>query len=61
LPLPSKIRLEVLPPVRLWQELGEAANPDDPAVLQAGLDIVRSRLQAAADRLYAERKYPFIG
>ncbi|MCU1279786.1 MAG: acyltransferase family protein [bacterium] len=61
LPLPSKIKLEVLPPIRLWQELGEAANSDDPAVLRAGLELVRGRMQLVADRLYAARKYPLLG
>jgi 1-acyl-sn-glycerol-3-phosphate acyltransferase len=60
-PLPSKIKLEVLPPIRLWQELGEAADVDDHEVLRAGLELVRSRMQIVADRLYAERKYPLIG
>jgi 1-acyl-sn-glycerol-3-phosphate acyltransferase len=60
-PLPSKIKVEVLPPVRLWKELGEAADPADPNVLRAGLDLVRSRIQAAADRMYAERRWPLLG
>jgi 1-acyl-sn-glycerol-3-phosphate acyltransferase len=60
-PLPSKIKLEVLPPVRLWKELGEAADYDDKAVLRAGRDLVRAQMQAVADRLYAQRKYPLIG
>jgi 1-acyl-sn-glycerol-3-phosphate acyltransferase len=61
LPLPSKIKIEVLEPIRLWKELGEAANFNDPKVLQAGLELVRTRMQAASDRLYAERKYPLFG
>jgi 1-acyl-sn-glycerol-3-phosphate acyltransferase len=60
LPLPSKIKLEVLEPIRLWQELDDP-NPDDKKVLRAGLQLVRERMQAVADRLYAERKYPLIG
>jgi 1-acyl-sn-glycerol-3-phosphate acyltransferase len=60
IPLPSKIKLEVLPPIRLWQELGEG-NHDDPVVLRAALHLVRSRMQEVADRLYRERKYPLIG
>jgi 1-acyl-sn-glycerol-3-phosphate acyltransferase len=61
LPLPSKIKLEVLPPIRLWKELGEAADLDDKKVLRAGLEIVRGKMQPVADRMYAERKYPLIG
>lgn len=61
LPLPSKIKLEVLPSIRLWKELGEAADSDDPKVLRAGLELVRGRMQLVADRMYAERKYPLIG
>jgi 1-acyl-sn-glycerol-3-phosphate acyltransferase len=61
LPLPSKIKIEVLPPIRLWRELGEAADIADPAVLNAGLSLVRTRMQQVSDRLYAERKYPLLG
>jgi 1-acyl-sn-glycerol-3-phosphate acyltransferase len=61
LPLPAKVKVEVLPPVRLWKELGETADASDPKVLLAGLDIVRGRIQAATDRLYAERKWPLVG
>jgi 1-acyl-sn-glycerol-3-phosphate acyltransferase len=60
IPLPSKIKLEVLPPIRLWEELGEG-SADDAQFLRAGLDLVRARMQAVADRLYAARKYPLIG
>jgi 1-acyl-sn-glycerol-3-phosphate acyltransferase len=60
LPLPSKIKLEVLPPIRLWQEL-DGAHHDDAAALRAGLDLVRGRMQLVADRLYDERKYPVLG
>jgi len=61
LPLPSKIKVEVLEPVRLWESLGDTADADDPNVLQMGLDLVRSRMQTAADRLYAERRFPILG
>jgi len=61
LPLPSKIRVEVQEPILLWRELGETANPKDPKVLRAGLGLVRRRMQQAADRLYAERRWPIIG
>jgi 1-acyl-sn-glycerol-3-phosphate acyltransferase len=61
LPLPAKIKVEVIEPIRLWKELGEAANPDDAAVLRAGLEIVRGRMQAQADKMYAARRFPIIG
>jgi 1-acyl-sn-glycerol-3-phosphate acyltransferase len=61
LPLPSKVKVQVLEPMRLWKELGETADADDPHVLQAGLDLVRGRMQATADRLYDERRFPVIG
>ena len=60
LPLPSKIKLEVLEPIRLWKEL-DNPDPHDKKVLRAGLELVRSRMQEVADRLYAERKYPLLG
>ncbi|MDB4968213.1 MAG: acyltransferase family protein [Myxococcales bacterium] len=61
LPLPSKIKLQVLPPIKIWKELGEASNFEDKAVLRAGANLVRTRMQLVADRLYGERKYPLIG
>lgn len=61
LPLPSKIKVEVLPPIRLWKHLGEASDPTNPQVLKTGLDLVRGHMQAAANRLYAERRWPLIG
>jgi 1-acyl-sn-glycerol-3-phosphate acyltransferase len=61
LPLPAQITVEALEPVRLWDELGSGAEPDDPLVRNAGLEIVRGRMQAALDRLYAARRFPIIG
>jgi 1-acyl-sn-glycerol-3-phosphate acyltransferase len=61
LPLPAKIKIKVLPPIALWEHLGSRANPDDPAALHEGLMLVRGRMQAAADALYAQRRYPVIG
>ena len=60
LPLPSKIKLEVLQPIRLWDELGNA-DPHDKKALRDGLELVRERMQLVADRMYAERKYPLLG
>jgi 1-acyl-sn-glycerol-3-phosphate acyltransferase len=61
LPLPSKIKVEVLEPIRLWEHLGESASPTDPSVLAAGFALVQRRMQAAADRLYSARRWPLIG
>ena len=61
LPLPSQITVEALEPVRLERELGESADPDDPEVRRAGLEVVRSRMQVALHRLYAQRRWPIIG
>jgi 1-acyl-sn-glycerol-3-phosphate acyltransferase len=60
LPLPSKIKLEVLEPIRLWKELHNP-DPNDKQVLHQGLDLVRTRMQSVADRLYSERRYPLLG
>jgi len=60
LPLPSKIKLEVLEPIRLWKELHNP-DPDDKRVLRQGLEVVRSRMQEVATRLYDERRYPLLG
>ncbi|HEY2748424.1 MAG TPA: lysophospholipid acyltransferase family protein [Polyangia bacterium] len=60
LPLPSKIKLEVLEPVRLWKEL-DNPDPDDKEVLRQGLQLIRARMQDVAARLYSERRYPLIG
>jgi 1-acyl-sn-glycerol-3-phosphate acyltransferase len=60
LPLPSKIKLEILDPIRLWKELPNP-DPHDKHVLREGLKLVRERMQEVANRLYAERKYPLIG
>jgi 1-acyl-sn-glycerol-3-phosphate acyltransferase len=61
IPLPSKIEVQVLPPIRLWEHLGDRANTGDPAVLHAGLDLVRGRMQMAMTSLYAHRRFPIIG
>jgi 1-acyl-sn-glycerol-3-phosphate acyltransferase len=60
IPLPSKIKLEVLPPIRLWDELG-SDDVSDSLLLQRGLELVRQRMQLVSDRMYAERKYPLFG
>jgi hypothetical protein len=60
-PLPAKIQIEVLEPIRLWEELGGNTDASDPRVLRAGYDLVRSRMQAAADQMYSARRWPVLG
>ena len=54
-PLPSKISIQVLPPIHLRQEFGR--NPDVDQVY----DAIIIRMQAALDTLAAERRLPVIG
>jgi 1-acyl-sn-glycerol-3-phosphate acyltransferase len=54
-PLPSKISIEVLPPIHLRREFGR--NPDVDKVY----DEVMARMQAALDTLADERRLPVIG
>jgi 1-acyl-sn-glycerol-3-phosphate acyltransferase len=63
-PLPAKITVEVLPPIDLSAELGRTLAPadaEDPAVVQAGFDVVLGKMKPAVKRLYAERKWPVLG
>ena len=55
IPLPSKIKLEVLEPIDLRTELGASPQPCD------GYDLVTGRLQEALDGLAAERLLPVLG
>jgi 1-acyl-sn-glycerol-3-phosphate acyltransferase len=55
LPLPAKIRIRVLDPVRLREEFGE--EPD----LDEVYDHVLSRMQAALDHMRRERVLPVLG
>jgi 1-acyl-sn-glycerol-3-phosphate acyltransferase len=66
LPLPARIVNEVLPPIHLDRE--EADHPafrpddgDDPVKVRHMYKVVTSRMQAALDRLAAERRFPVIG
>jgi 1-acyl-sn-glycerol-3-phosphate acyltransferase len=54
-PLPSKISIQVLPPIHLRQEFGR--NPDVDEVY----DAIMTRMQAALDTLAEERRLPVIG
>lgn len=55
LPLPSKIKVRVLEPVDLREELGP--DPD----VREGYDLVTGRLQENLDELAEERTLPVIG
>lgn len=63
-PLPAQVTVEVLPPVDLRRELGIGGNAKDaadPLVRAAGYELVHERIQTTLDRLYAQRKLPFVG
>jgi 1-acyl-sn-glycerol-3-phosphate acyltransferase len=55
LPLPAKISIKVLEPIDLHQELG--ADPD----VDAGYDLVTSRMQRTLTGLGEERDLPIVG
>jgi len=55
IPLPSKITVEVLPPIDLHEELGGEADPE------AGYDLVTSRMQDVLSELAEERTLPVLG
>ncbi len=64
IPIPAKITTEVLAPIHLSEELGQRLEPQhatDDKIIQAGFDLVLKRMRSALERLYDERKYPFIG
>ncbi len=55
LPLPAKITIDVLPPIRLLDELGPDADAEH------AYELVTGRMQHALDRLAAARRFPLIG
>ena len=55
LPLPTKIRTRVLPPIDLREEFGE--DPD-PAEVD---ELVREQMQTALNELKRERRFPVLG
>ena len=55
LPLPSKITVEVLPPIDLEREFGPDPDPDEV------YDHITAQMQEALDGLAAERRLPVIG
>jgi 1-acyl-sn-glycerol-3-phosphate acyltransferase len=54
-PLPAKIKIRVLEPIDLREELGAKAEPRD------GYDLVTRTLQDALDDLAEERTLPIVG
>lgn len=59
LPLPTKVRIQVLPPIRLW-EMG-FDDPSDSAQCAEALALLTQRLQAALDELARQRKHVVFG
>ena len=55
LPLPTKIRTRVLEPIDVRAEFG-----DDPDIAEVDR-VVRTRMQAAADEMVRERRFPVLG
>ena len=55
MPLPSKIKVKVLPAIDLKAELGAKAKPEDAYALVTG------RMQDALSELAAERTFPIVG
>jgi hypothetical protein len=54
-PLPAKITVEVLPPIRLREEFGPEPDVDEVH------DHVMRLMQETLDALSAERRFPLIG
>ena len=57
-PMPAQLTLEFLPPLD-WTRYG-AGSADDPAAVAACYADITGRMQAALDRLAAERPYPVL-
>lgn len=63
-PLPAKITTEVLEPIWLPDALGRDLSPkdaDNPEVVNAGFQVVLSRMKATLNALCNERKWPILG
>ena len=55
IPLPAKIRVRVMPPIDLRDELGRQPDIDE------GYRIVTSRMQRTLTRLANQRAVPVVG
>lgn len=58
IPLPAKIRTELLEPIQLSKD---PAMADDAAYVQQMYEEVERRIQAGMDRLAAKRRFPVFG
>jgi hypothetical protein len=54
-PLPAKITVEALPPIRLREEFGDDVDVDE------AYDYVLRLMQETLDALAAERRFPVLG
>src|SRR3954447_11696652 len=54
-PLPAKIRVRVMPPIDLRDELGAQGDPED------AYDLVTTRMQRTLSRLASDRTVPVLG
>jgi 1-acyl-sn-glycerol-3-phosphate acyltransferase len=54
-PLPSKIKIRVLDPIDLREELGQKADPED------AYELVTDRMQGCLTELADERRIPVVG
>jgi 1-acyl-sn-glycerol-3-phosphate acyltransferase len=59
-PLPAKIKVELLDPIDWSARYGPEAAEDD-AVVRECYDELTGAMQAALDRLAAERRFPIVG
>ncbi|MBX7069723.1 MAG: acyltransferase family protein [Microthrixaceae bacterium] len=59
-PLPAKITVELLEPIRWSVKYGPDAA-DDPEIVRSCYDELTATMQSALDRLAAERQFPIIG
>ena len=55
IPLPAKISIDALPPIRVRQQFGERPNTSQV------YDYVIAVMQRRLDRLAAERRFPILG
>ena len=58
IPLPSKIKMRILPPIELRER---ASAADDPAAVERCFEQVRQTMQAGVDELAARRRFPVFG
>jgi 1-acyl-sn-glycerol-3-phosphate acyltransferase len=59
IPLPAKVSMKVLPPVRLWEQGIDDA--DDPEHIARALRLLTGMVQREVDQLAAARRLPVLG